>query len=170
MVTMEQNSRFTMDGLLVAGRPLRIAGPYREEGKPVGPFCGSSIVIRHCTFVPGWGIDSNCQPNRPAEPSLELYNLRAQVRIEHSILGSIQVHEDEVNIDPIPLHISDSIVDATQPRKEAIGSPGNAAAHVVLTILRCDCIWRCLRSRHRTCRKLHLHGLPRRGSHDSSAA
>lgn len=136
MVTMEQGSRFSLDGLLVAGRPLRITGPYREEGKPIVPVCASSIVIRHCTFVPGWGIDSHCQPNRPAEPSLELFNIRARVRIEHSITGSIQVHEDEVRVDPIPLRISDSIVDATDPRKEAIGAPGSAGAHVMLTSLR----------------------------------
>ncbi len=136
LVTMEQGSRFTLDGVLVAGRPLRITGPVHEKDGPIVPACGSSIVIRHCTFVPGWGIDSHCQPNRPAEPSLELYNIRAVVRIEHTIIGSIQVHEDEVRIDPIPLHISDSIVDATAPRKEAIGAPGYAPAHVVLTILR----------------------------------
>lgn len=136
-VTMEQGSRFTMDGLLLAGRPLRITGPAREPDSQPVPVCGSSIVLRHCTLVPGWAIDSNCEPYRPAEPSLELYNIRAQVRIEHSIIGSIQVHEDEVNIDPIPMVITDSIVDATDPQKEAIGAPGYAVAHVVLTILRC---------------------------------
>jgi hypothetical protein len=134
-VTMEQGSRFTIDGLLLVGRPLRITGPYWEENEPIVPLCGSSVVIRHCTFVPGWGIDSHCQPYRPAEPSLELYHVRASVRIEHSILGSIQVHEDEVNVDPIPLYIADSIVDSTQAQKEAIGAPGKAGAHVVLTNL-----------------------------------
>jgi len=93
-------------------------------------------VIRHCTLVPGWSIDSNCEPYRPTEPSLELYNIRAHVRIEHSIIGSIQVHENEVNIDPIPITITDTIVDATNPQKEAIGAPGYAVAHAVLTILR----------------------------------
>ena len=137
VVSMEQGSRFTIDGLLVVGRPLRITAPYREEGAPIVPICGSSVVIRHCTFVPGWGIDSHCQPYRPAEPSLELYHIRATVRIEHSILGSIQVHENAVNIDPIPLYIADSIVDATQATKEAIGAPGATTAHVLLTILRC---------------------------------
>ena len=136
-VTMEEGSRFTMDGLLLAGRPLRITGPTREYGCPPPPVCGSSIVLRHCTLVPGWGIDSDCEPHRPAEPSLELYNIRAHVRIEHTILGSIQVHENEVDIDPIPMTITDSIVDATDPQKEAIGAPGFAVAHAVLTILRC---------------------------------
>ena len=136
-VTMEKGSRFTLDGLLIAGRPLRVTGPVRENDCPYPPVCGSSVVLRHCTLVPGWSIDSHCEPYRPAEPSLELYNIRAQVRIEHCIIGSIQVHENEVNIDPIPLVITDSIVDATQPKKEAIGAPGYAVAHAVLTMLRC---------------------------------
>jgi hypothetical protein len=135
-VTMERESRFTMDGLLVAGRPLQITGPAREEGCPPPPVCGASVVLRHCTFVPGWGIGADCEPNRPAEPSLEMFGVRARVHIEHCILGSIQIHQDEVRIDPIPLHISDSIIDATDPDKEAIGAPGHAVAHAVMTILR----------------------------------
>lgn len=136
-VAMDRGSRFTMDGLLVTGRPLQITGPERATaGESRAPVCGSEVVIRHCTLVPGWGIDCDCEPMRPAEPSLELLNVRAAVRIEHSILGSIQVHEDEVNIDPIPILITDSILDATGPEREAIGAPGYAAAHAVLTIQR----------------------------------
>ena len=137
-VTMGEGSRLTMDGLLVAGRPLQVMGPERENPQPSrAPVCGSEVVIRHCTFVPGWGIDRDCKPNRPAEPSLQVHNLRARLRIEHSILGSIQIHEDEVNIDPIPVQITDSIIDATTPQKEAIGAPGSPVAHIVLTIQRC---------------------------------
>ena len=65
----------------------------------------------------GLGLDCDCEPKRPAEPSLELYSMRASVRIEHSIVGSIQIHEDEVKTDPIPMWISDSILDATHPQK-----------------------------------------------------
>ena len=39
--------------------------------------------------------------------------------------------------DPIPISITDSILDATDPDKEAIGAPGYAVAHAVLTMLRC---------------------------------
>lgn len=137
-VVMGRGSRFTMDGLLVAGRPLQVMGPEgKKPEEPRPPICGSQIILRHCTFVPGWGIDSDCEPKRPAEPSLEFYNIRAQLRIEHSIVGSIQIHENEVTIDPIPVNITDSIIDATSPRKEAIGAPGYAVAHAVLTIQRC---------------------------------
>ncbi len=62
--------------------------------------------------------------------------MRARLRIERSISGSIQINENEVKTDPIPVLISDSILDATDPRKEAIGAPGCAVAHAVLSIQR----------------------------------
>jgi hypothetical protein len=137
-VTMGRGSRFTVDGLLITGRPLHITGSGSETtGDPRAPICGSEVVIRHCTLVPGWGIDSDCEPQRPAEPSLELFNVRARLRIEHSIVGSIQINENEVNTEPIPIVMSDSILDATDPQKEAIGAPGYDFAHAVATMQRC---------------------------------
>jgi hypothetical protein len=139
-VTLGEGSRITLDGLLVTGRPVQILGAGMGKGEMRPSICGAEVVIRHCTLVPGWGIDCDCEPKRPAEPSLELSNLRARVRIEHSIVGAIQVHEDEVRLDPIPLCISDSIVDATSPERQAIGAPGATWAHVMLTIQRCT-VW-----------------------------
>jgi hypothetical protein len=137
-VVMSHGSRFTLDGLLLTGRGMRVHGQKREKpGDPRDPICGAGLIIRHCTLVPGWGLECDCEPSRPAEPSLELYNIRATVRIEHSILGSIQIHEDEVKDEPIPVLITDSILDATSPEREAIGAPGFAVAHAVLTMLRC---------------------------------
>jgi hypothetical protein len=68
---------------------------------------------------------------------LEITNVRAAVCIDHTIIGAIQVHEDEVRLDPIPLQISDSIVDATASDRQAIGASGSTFAHVLLTIRRC---------------------------------
>lgn len=133
-VTLDVGSRFTLDGIVVTGRPLQIQG--RGEGTDQLGVCAADVVIRHCTLVPGWAIDSECEPKRPAEPSLEMTNVRARVRIEHSIVGSIQIHEDEVRLDPIPLEITDSIVDATSDDLQAIGAPGSTSAHVALTIRR----------------------------------
>lgn len=133
-VTLGEGSRFTLDGLLITGRPVQVLGATAGEAPSI---CGGELVIRHCTLVPGWGIDCDCDPKRPAEPSLELSNVRARVRIEHSIVGAIQIHEDEVRQDPIPLCISDSIVDATSPERQAIGAPGATWAHAALTIQRC---------------------------------
>ncbi|HZJ62228.1 MAG TPA: hypothetical protein VFD36_01795 [Kofleriaceae bacterium] len=134
-ITMAPDSRMTLDGLLITGRPVQVTGT-RKQGHDPGAVCPAELVIRHCTLVPGWDIDCNCEPGRPAEPSLEISNLRARVRIEHSIVGSIQVHEDEVRIDPIPLAISDSIIDATDGARQAIGAPSSGVAHVTLTIQR----------------------------------
>jgi hypothetical protein len=145
-------SRFTLDGLLISGRGVSIEGEI------------SQVKIRHCTLVPGWTIDSECEPHRPAEPSLELACPHARVEIEKSIVGSIQVHPLMTNmsdtqkppakakspaaesgcygvgygfrVDPICLHISDSILDATSPQEEAIGAPGCIVAHARLTIVR----------------------------------
>lgn len=135
-ITLAPDSRMTLDGLLVTGRPVQVTGAPDDTTGDRGAVCPAELVIRHCTLVPGWGIDCNCKPDRPAEPSLELNNVRARVRIEHSILGSIQVHEDEVQIDPIPIAISDSIVDATDGARQAIGAPASTIAHVTLTIQR----------------------------------
>jgi hypothetical protein len=141
-VTLGVGSRIAFDGLLVTGRPLHVqargdvAGDGEGEGaQPVG-LCSGRVQIRHCTLVPGWAIDCDCEPRRPAEPSLELSNLRAAVSIEHSIVGAIRVNADEVRLDPLPIAISDSIVDATAADHQALGAAGNGIAHAVLTARR----------------------------------
>ncbi|TAH49031.1 MAG: hypothetical protein EYC68_18010 [Chloroflexota bacterium] len=145
-VSLDNGSRFILDGLLITGRavhvraksdspPIGVAAPNADSSAATD--CAAEVIIRHCTLVPGWGLQNDCEPRRPAEPSLEIFNVNAQVRIEHSIVGSIQVHLDQVRADPIPLHISDSILDATSSEREAIGAPGRPVAHVVLTAQRC---------------------------------
>jgi hypothetical protein len=133
-ITMLHGSRFTLDGLLITGRGVS-AIRSRKKDTPA-EICPSELVIRHCTLVPGWSLHPNCEPKRPAEPSLELLKVRARIRIEHSIIGSIQVNDDEVTSDPIPIQISDSILDATSDEREALGAPGYPVAHALLTITR----------------------------------
>jgi hypothetical protein len=59
------------------------------------------------------------------------------LRIERSIIGSIQINQNPVKTDPIPIYISDSILDATSGQREALGAPGYSFAHAVLIIKRC---------------------------------
>ena len=137
-VTMGPGSRVTLDGLLVTGRGIAVGGPDKASPPPAGlPVCAAQLLIRHCTLVPGWGIGPDCAPDRPAEASLDLSGVQAAVVIEHSILGSILVREDEVHADPIAIRISDSILDATPGGSPALGALDDRAAHAVLTILRC---------------------------------
>ncbi|MGH7693364.1 MAG: hypothetical protein ACRENH_00205, partial [Gemmatimonadaceae bacterium] len=133
----EEGSRFTLDGLMVAGRGVQV------EGKL------SSFTVRHSTLVPGWSLDANCDPERPSEPSIELIDSTACVVIEHSIVGSIQINNHEVTDEPIPIRISDSIVDATgvdcdSPECEAIGAAGSLAAHAELRVWRSTVIGRVM--------------------------
>jgi hypothetical protein len=132
-----EGSRFTLDGVVVAGRGVQIEGGL------------ASFVIRHATLVPGWSLQENCEPRRPAEPSIELINSNACIVIEHSIVGSIQVNNDEVMTDPVRIRVSDSILDATGAdcegtECEAIGAAGLARAHATLRIVRSTVIGRVM--------------------------
>jgi len=123
-ITGDAGSWFTLDGLVVTGRGVQV------EGDVAG------VTIRHSTLVPGWGLECNCDPLRPTEPSLDLTNSPDCISIEHSIVGGIQVNRDEVKEDPGEIRISDSIVDATSPERIALGAPESLCAYAVLTIKR----------------------------------
>jgi hypothetical protein len=172
-ISGKRGSRFTLDGLLVSGRGIRVDGrevetegegsessEYRKE--PAPPYEKESpndygykppneyghrppkedleddlchVTIRHSTLVPGWELYSNCEPKH-GEPSLFLNYTRAAVKIEHSIVGAIQVEADEVKSEPVRLRISDSIVDATDSESMAISSPTLPIAYAALTVER----------------------------------
>jgi hypothetical protein len=115
---------------------MLVAGPDRSDPEMVaqGDLC--DVTIRHSTLVPGWGLEGDCEPKRPNEPSLELLNTGARIVIEHSIVGSIHVVADEVLTDPLELSISDSIVDATAEARAAVAAPSLPLAFARLTIVR----------------------------------
>jgi hypothetical protein len=121
----EERSRFTLDGLLITGRPVQIEGTL------------TGVHLRHCTLVPGWGLHDNCEPRRPAEPSLELFLCGECVTIEHCITGAILVYENETQNDPLRITISDSIVDATNFERSALSQPVDDIAYATVSILRC---------------------------------
>jgi hypothetical protein len=118
-------SRLVLDGLIVEGEGLYVRGDLAE------------VVIRHCTLVPGWAVRHlGCQPLEPERASVVLEKTASAVTVEHSVVGSVQVNQDERTTEPLALRISDSVVDATSPDLEAIGAPGWPRAHVDLTVQR----------------------------------
>ncbi|NNG00300.1 MAG: hypothetical protein HKM93_13020 [Desulfobacteraceae bacterium] len=154
-VTGADGSRFTLDGILIAGRSMQVEGDL------------AALTIRHSTLVPGWQLGGDCTPRRASGSSLEIFSPKICVKIEHSILGSILVDPviqapieepsdpkqerpsaeevkqarcqgigREFRLGPIPICINDSIIDATNPKIEALGAPGCPVAHAVLTIVR----------------------------------
>jgi hypothetical protein len=130
-----EGSRFALDGIVVTGRGVQIEGALQ------------SFTLRHATLVPGWSLESNCEPRRPAEPSIEIINSNACIVIEHSIVGSIQVNNDEVMTEPVRIRISDSILDATGAHCEglecdAVAAAGLVRAHAILRVVRSTVIGR----------------------------
>jgi hypothetical protein len=183
LVSGKSGSRFTLDGLLISGRGIRISGQagdmteggetndygdqeyqnhshaydndsdkyVSESGRyddtaqtpcdtdePPTPNAAAdlcSVTIRHSTLVPGWDLHRDCEPKND-EPSLLLDYTRARVKIEHSIIGSIQVEANQVESEPVQLHISDSIVDATNEEGMAISSTTLPTAYTSLIVER----------------------------------
>jgi hypothetical protein len=152
-ISGRRGSRFKLDGLLVSGRGIRVDGraaDSEEEGSESYEYRKEPpkenleddlchVTIRHSTLVPGWELHSDCEP-KYGEPSLFLNYTRAAVTIEHSIIGAIQVEADEVKSEPVRLHISDSILDATDSESMAISSPTLPIAYATLTVERCTVI------------------------------
>lgn len=120
----EEQSWFILDGLVLHGRGIQVKGDI------------SGVAIRHCTLVPGWGVDCECNPQRPSEPSLELVDAPRCLSIESSIVGAIQIARNARLKDPLQLRIVDSIVDATSTGMPAISASGKLCADATLVMLR----------------------------------
>lgn len=119
-----RGARVRLDGLMVVGRGLIVEGDLYE------------LSLRDCTLVPGWSLDTDGYPESETEPSIELTNTTARLRVERSIVGSILVDVSEVTIDPLEISITDSVLDATKPDLEALYGPDGTHAHATLRAVR----------------------------------
>jgi hypothetical protein len=123
-MTGHSGSRLTLDGLLIFGRGIHIEGKLAR------------VTIRHCTLVPGWDLEHDCEPKAAHEASLILSNTDARVIIEHSILGPIVVDVSETQMDPISIKISDSILDATDNKRKILSTSEHRKAFATLELRR----------------------------------
>jgi hypothetical protein len=123
-VTGEKDCWIVFDGLTITGRGVMVDGSL------------AGVTIRHCTLVPGWGLECDCEPTRPTDASLELDGTPDCLVIEHSIVGAIRVERDERKQNPMVLKVSDSIIDATDRDAIALGAEGKLCADTMLTIVR----------------------------------
>jgi hypothetical protein len=142
-----KGSRFILDGLTIGGRGIQINGQEsssEEFETPATPgdddLC--DVTIRHCTLVPGWSLECDCEPRRPNDPSIKLEYSLARIRIEHSILGSITTEARERASEPQQIQITDSILDGTSEDRIALGSSRGALSYVALTIARSTVVGR----------------------------
>ncbi len=74
---------------------------WTKRAVATGPNC-CELVLRHCTLIPGWDLGCDCEPKRPNEPSLDFAGSHAALRIEHSILGAIEIAPGEEVRDAAP--------------------------------------------------------------------
>ena len=139
-ITGHAGSRVLLDGLLIVGRGIDVQGPNDDgEGAAPGPdLC--ELLIRHCTLVPGWALQCDCDPKRPGEPSVTLDGTRAALRIEHSIVGAISVISPLRRGELPTLTLCDSILDATGVARVALGAPDELVAYVDASFSRCTVI------------------------------
>jgi hypothetical protein len=136
VISGKQGSRFKLDGVVVMGRSVQVSGPDPTDAARAaqGDLC--DVTIRHCTLVPGWGLNCGCEPKRPNEPSLEIMGSSAQIRIERSILGAIFVTASEVTGDSVDISLCDSILDATGLDGTAVGAFDLPLAFARLKVMR----------------------------------
>jgi len=116
--------RLLLDGLLITGRSVRVTGLVGR------------VMIRHCTLVPGWSIGSDCEPDSQGQPSIDLAETPTDLVVARSIVGGIRVNENSVDTDPIAVTVADTVLDATDPRLDALCGPDGRHARVLATIVR----------------------------------
>ncbi|WP_329214419.1 hypothetical protein OG352_04120 [Streptomyces sp. NBC_01485] len=110
-----------LDGLLVTGGAVRVRGGVGR------------LVVRHCTFVPGWELESRGTPLAPGAPSLEIAGGPVRTEIHRSVLGPVTVAARGDGREPARLEVYDSVLDATVDEATALGDPDGGPAHVLLT-------------------------------------
>lgn len=114
----------TLDGLMVAGRNLRVRGPVAQ------------VTIRDCTFVPGWSLGPDCSCDHPGEPAIELDGTPACLEVHRSILGPIRVLADRVQDEPGRIFVSDSALDAVGDEAHAVCGEDDGYAHAEVSLRR----------------------------------
>lgn len=116
-------SRLTMEGLLVAGGPLVLAGD--QHGAPC------QVALRHCTLVPGWDTEPLRGARWGGRPSVICDSASVALRIDHSIVGPLQCGGAGGS-----LRLVDSIVDGGHAGALALADQHHGAAMLAATILR----------------------------------
>ena len=110
----------TFDGVWVAGHAVELAGHL------------GTVTFRHCTLVP-----ATADPGREAgEVALRVEAMPCAVRIEYCVVGRLQVISPETGFDPVPLAVSDTILDPGRSGRRALEGADGRPAWVTLTLRR----------------------------------
>jgi hypothetical protein len=112
--------RLVLDGLVISGGELQLAAAPDDEPR--------TLVLRHCTLVPGLSLNPDTSAVSPGAPSLVVSHPFASVVLEQCIVGALQVNSDAV------ISASGSIVDAGSPDATAFEgtAPGGPGAEMTI--------------------------------------
>ena len=147
-------SRFTMDGLMVAGGSIDIvdAAPAGQGGAHESVF---QVALRHCTLVPGWDPDFGGQAQWRLPSSVNVHAARLALRIDCCITGPLRIAGEGAGAQPVALQVRDSVIDSGHAAGLAIADHAHGAALVhaaftratvigVAQLLRLDLAENCL--------------------------
>jgi len=124
-------SRFTVDGLMVAGGPLVIEELAMHEANQAP----CQVSLRHCTLVPGWETEGGRDSPWRGKTSILLGPGSMEIRIDHCIVGIVRMPGDPQRR-VRALHVSDSIVDSGHESGLAIADDGYGSAMARATFVR----------------------------------
>ena len=118
-----ENAEVTLNGLLIAGGPLRIVSGAGNALR--------KLRLVHCTLVPGFSLGMDGAPDSPGEPSLliEQDATPVEIEIDHSIVGAIRV---PLNATVLIRH---SIVDANDATNVAYAALNGIDAGGTLSVV-----------------------------------
>ena len=118
-------SGFTLDGLVVVGGALRVPTPDNHLAR---------LRLSHATLVPGLALDGAGAPVAPGAPGLIVEPDGVAVTVDHSILGAVALAEGS------SFSGGDSILDATDPQRNAFSAPDGVSAGGALSLDACTLI------------------------------
>jgi hypothetical protein len=135
-------SSFAMNGLLIAadagmmpGSPVPAALVHVPALRPDDSTNHlGTLLIRHCTLVPGWSVDSAGTPHFPADPTLIVEPSGVQVQVQLSILGAVRTSE------LVTFNAAESIIDATDRTGVAYAALDNTSGAGALTLTGCTVV------------------------------
>lgn len=112
------------DGVWVAGEPLELLG--RLGG----------VNLRDCTLVPAGPMARSESGRVRHGASILVRATPCPISIISCVLGRIRVESPEAGLDPIPLSIAESVLDASEPGARAVLGDDERPAWVSLTAQR----------------------------------
>lgn len=114
--------KLILEGLVISGGTLQLTAPAAGDDEP------RELVLRHCTLVPGLALHPNGNAVSPAATSLVVKNPFVTVRLEHCIVGALQITRDATVL------LNNCIVDAGSPDAVAFEGTGVGESGAEMTI------------------------------------